>query len=159
MSQIVWDCPSSGTYYAMVRLRSSRSTGDYTLSLSVPDFIAVEIDINPGKHKHPKCFKDDGKGHIPVAILSDPESGFDATQIDPSTVTLNGLDVEVKGKKNKLQAKIKDVNHDGYDDMEVKIDNTAGAFREATTEAEVIGALFDDTLIERTDSICIKVGK
>jgi hypothetical protein len=157
LSQIVWDCPSSGTYYSMVRLYSSYSTGDYTLSLNVPYFIPVKIDIKQGKH--PKCFKDDGKGHILVAILSDPDSGFDAAQVDPSTVSLIGLGVEVKGKKNELQAKIKDVNHDGYDDLEVKIDKTAGAFREGTTEAEVIGALLDGTLIEGADSICIKVGK
>jgi hypothetical protein len=145
-----WNCPSSGTYYVRVNFSTS-SSGNYTLSLSVPTYIPVEIDIIPGTY--PNCVNNDGQGVIPVAILGNP--GFDLTQVDPSTVRLNGLGVNIL-ENNKFQAHIGDVNNDGYKDLVVQIENNnAWAFKNDTTEAEIIGKLYDGTLIRGIDSICI----
>jgi hypothetical protein len=49
---------------------------------------------------------------IPVAILGSTD--FDVSQIDPGTVTLEGLAIRAVGKSNKLLAHIEDVNDDGF---------------------------------------------
>ena len=148
--KIAWICPASGTYYVRVNL-STAVSDNYTLSLSVPYFIPVEIDIIPGTY--PNCVNNDGHGVIPVAILGNP--GFDPTQVDPSTVRLNGLGVNIL-KNNKFQAHIEDVNNDGYKDLVVQIENNiAWVFKNDTTEAEIIGKLYNGTLIRGIDSICI----
>ena len=127
-----------------------------------PPVTPVTIDIKPGSD--PNCFNNDGHGVIPVAILSDcvdgciPEGGFDATQVDPKTVQLEGLAVRVVGKSDKLQAHIEDVNNDGCDDLVVQIVDQDGAFEAGDTEAVLTGNLYDvygGTAIEGTDTICI----
>ena len=91
-----------------------------------------------------------------MAILSDDD--FDATQVDPATVTLEGLAVKAVGKSNKLLASIEDVNSDGFEDLVVKIEDKDGVFAEGDTTATLTGNLlpeFNGTPFEGTDSICI----
>jgi hypothetical protein len=125
---------------------------EYTLSLSVPYFIPVAIDIKPGSHHN--CVSNKGHRVIPVAILSNRASGFDATQVDPSTITLNGLSVKA-GWNGRLETYSMDVNHDRKKDLLVEIENIPWAFKQDTTEAELIGELYDGSLIRGIDSICI----
>lgn len=113
--------------------------------------IAVDIDIKPGSY--PNCFNNDGKGAIPVAILGSAD--FDATQIDPGTVTLQGLAIKAVGKSAKLLAHIEDVNGDGFDDLVVQIQDMDGAFEPGSGTAKVTGLLYDGTPFEGSDSICI----
>jgi YVTN family beta-propeller protein len=116
--------------------------------------IIVNIDIKPGSDLN--CFNKNSSGVIPVAILGSAE--FHATEIDPGTVTLAGLAVKVVGKSNKFLAHIEDVNHDGFDDLVVQIEDTDGRFTAGTTTATLTGKLyatFGSTPIEGTDSICI----
>lgn len=118
--------------------------------------IHVNIDIKPGSY--PNCFNNNGKGVIPVAILSDPDSGFDATQVDPSTVKLSGLSIKIAGKSDKLLAHIKDANGDGISDLVTQIQDSGGAFEPDTTMATVTGNLYQEyggAAIEGTDEICI----
>jgi hypothetical protein len=57
---------------------------------------------------------------IPVAILSSAD--FDALTVDPATVQLQGkAGVRVKGKGDPLAIE-RDVNGDGYVDLELKIE-------------------------------------
>jgi hypothetical protein len=56
--------------------------------------IEVEIDIKPCSDPNP--INKGSNGLVPVAILSSPE--FDATQVDPTSVSLAGAGVAVRGK-------------------------------------------------------------
>jgi len=116
--------------------------------------ITVTIDIKPGSDHN--CVNNNGSGVIPVAILSGAD--FNATQVDPGTVQLAGLAVKVAGKSNKYLAHIEDVNHDGFNDLVVQIEDTDHVFTVGTTTATLKGKLyptFGSTAIEGTDSICI----
>jgi len=90
---------------------------------------------------------------IPVAILSTPT--FDATTVDPETVSLEGMAIKMVGKSDKLLAHIDDVNGDGLNDLVIQIQDQDGVFTSGDTMATLTGQLFDSTPIEGTDSICI----
>lgn len=75
--------------------------------------LAAQVDVKPGGN--PNTINLKSKGVVPVAVLSG--EGFDATEIDPETVTLAGAGVAVKGKHGKLMAHIEDVDGNGLDDL------------------------------------------
>lgn len=83
--------------------------------LALPD---VSIDIKPGSE--PNSINLGSNGVIPVAILS--SNIFDATQVDPATVTLAGAGVAVKGKANNLLAHQEYVDGDGLLDLVVQVE-------------------------------------
>jgi hypothetical protein len=111
---------------------------------------SVLIDIKPGST--PNCFNNDGNGVIPVAILSSPD--FDATQVVPTTVSLNGQVIRVVGKGNTL-SHIEDANGDGLDDLVVQIEDEDGIYQEGDTAATLTGETVGGTSIVGTDTICI----
>jgi hypothetical protein len=113
--------------------------------------MSVWIDIKPGSD--PNCINNNGHGVIPVAILSSTD--FDATQVDPLTVMLDGQAVRIVGKKGKLQAHIEDANGDGLDDLVMQIEDEDGTYQEGDTMATLTGETFDGTSILGTDTICI----
>lgn len=115
--------------------------------------LMVPIDIKPGSY--PNSINNDGHGVIPVAILSDPSIGFDATQVDPGTVVMSGLSVRARGKANKLLAHYEDVDGDGYADLVVQIEDEDGTFQVGDSTATVTGLLADGTSIMGTDTIRI----
>lgn len=118
--------------------------GAKTIALQVP------IDIKPGSD--PNCFNSNGHGAIPVAILSSPT--FDATTVDPATISLDGQGVRVVGKGN-TQAHIDDVDNDGIDDLVVQIEDADGTYDVGDGIAVVTGETFDGLQIKGEDSICI----
>jgi len=122
----------------------------YQLIIATPILINIDIDIKPGSD--PNCFNNDGHGVIPVAILG--SDTFDATTVDPITVTLDSQAVKAKGNGDP-QTNIEDVNGDGFDDLIVKIIDEDGIYEQGTGTATLTGELFDGTSIEGTDSICI----
>jgi hypothetical protein len=124
-------------------------TGCDNFALEVKPF-PVAIDIKPGSD--PNCFNSDGHGVIPVAILSSPD--FDATQVDPATVSLDGQGVRVVGKGS-TQAHQEDVNGDGLVDLVVQIEDRDGTYQAGDTPATLTGVTFEGIHIEGTDSICI----
>ena len=87
-------------------------------SISGPETIIVDIDIKPGCT--PNAINLGSNGVIPVAILSTPD--FDATTVNPDTVSLAGSGVAVRGKGNKSLTSQDDVNGDGLLDMIVKVE-------------------------------------
>jgi hypothetical protein len=116
--------------------------------------IEVDIDIKPGSY--PSCLNENGHGVIPVAILGSAD--FDVTQVDPATVTLEGLSIAVKGKSDKLLAAYEDTNGDGYMDLVVKIDDTDNVTWNGNGTAILKGNLyleFGGTPIEGVGDICI----
>lgn len=79
--------------------------------------LPVGIDIMPGSGENPIKFNPHGK--LPVALLTTP--GFDATGVDPETLTLGderGTDTRVVRKSNgRLMASPEDVDGDGDTDV------------------------------------------
>jgi hypothetical protein len=110
----------------------------------------VEIDIKPGSD--PNCFNNDGHGVIPVAILGGVD--FDASTVDPTTVTLDSAGVRVKGKSGNAGS-LEDTNGDGFVDLVVQIEDVDGTYDGGSTSATLTGELYDGTPIEGSDSICI----
>ena len=79
---------------------------------------------------------------------------FVVTQIDASSLDLEGQGVATKGKKNKLMAHLEDVNGDGFVDLVVQFEDN-DTFTVNDTTATLTGELNDGTSIEGSDSICI----
>ena len=77
-----------------------------------------------------------------------------ATTVDPETVELEGVGVEVK-KNGKLMASVEDSNGDGLDDLIVHSDTQelAGNLAEDATAAVLIGETFDGVIITGSDSV------
>ncbi len=111
----------------------------------------VDIDIKPGSD--PNCFNNNGHGVIPVAILS--RDDFDATQVDPLSVSLDGQAVRVVGKKGNVLSHNEDVNADGLIDVVMQIVDEDGTYAEGDASATLTGMTFDGTAIQGTDAICI----
>ncbi len=122
----------------------------FPTKLEITSVIEIDIDIKPGSY--PNCFNSDGHGVIPVAVLSTDD--FDATQVDPATVSLDGQGVRVVGKGN-TQAHIEDVNGDGLNDLMVQIEDLDGSYEPGDSIATLTGETFDGRSIQGTDSICI----
>ena len=112
--------------------------------------VTVNIDIKPGSE--PNSINNNGKGVIPVAIFGSAD--FDVSQINLSTVDLEGCGIKEVGKKGKLLAHIEDVDGDGIDDLVVQIEDVDCAFVGPT--ATLTGNLFvefGETPFVGTDSI------
>ena len=114
------------------------------------DIIEVDIDIKPGSD--PNCFNIDGHGVIPVAILG--SSDFDVSAIDLSTLSFGGLDVRVRGNKRPL-CSTEYTNEDEFLDLVCHFEDAPENWEPGSDTATLSGELYDGTLIEGTDSICI----
>ncbi len=110
----------------------------------------VEIDIKPGSD--PNCFTSNGHGAIPVAILSSAD--FDATQIDPATLELDGQVVRTN-RAGKFQAHFEDANLDGLIDLVVQFEDVAGTYPPGDGVGTVTGETFDGLAIEGEDAVCV----
>ncbi len=113
-------------------------------------FIPVSIDIKPGTY--PNTINLGSHGVVPVAILS--SESFDATMVDPVTVTLAGANVRLKGKGTPMVMK-QDVNNDGRTDLVVHVETEALQLSLTSEEAILEGTTFDGRRIRGTDSIKI----
>jgi hypothetical protein len=115
--------------------------------------IQVEIDIKPGSE--PNCFNNDGHGVIPVAILT--TDTFDATTVDPSTVSLDGAGARLRGKSGNTGSH-EDVDNDGDLDLVVQMEDTNGIYEPGDAVATLMGTTFDGTQIVGSDDVCIVPG-
>jgi len=109
----------------------------------------VAIDIKPGSD--PNCIKSDEHGVIPVAMLG--SAVFDAATVNPSTVTLDGAEVRVKGKSGNAGS-LEDVNGDGYQDLVVQIIDDGG-YSAGDTQATLTGYTYGGLPLVGSDAICI----
>lgn len=105
----------------------------------------VEIDIKPGSD--PNGVNPKSKGVIPVAILSN--DGFDATEVDPSTVTFGPGSATMAHKK----AHTKDVDGDGDTDLVLHFKTADSGISCGDTEAKLKGQTYGGVPIIGVDAI------
>jgi hypothetical protein len=109
---------------------------------------AVQIDIKPGDDQNSVNLG--ANGVIPAAILTTPD--FDATAVDPATVTLAGAMVNIAGKSDRYQAVHEDGDGDGDLDLSVKIINQMDLV-EGDTVAHLEGRTFDGITVHGQDVV------
>jgi hypothetical protein len=110
----------------------------------------VEINIRPNGegnrinlHSH---------GNVPVAVLS--ESDFDATTINPMTVTFAGAPVDSR-RNDEPRVVFRDVNHDGLQDIVLRFEIDDMELTPFDTEATLEGTTFDGYRIAGTDAVTV----
>jgi hypothetical protein len=121
-----------------------------TFRMSFSEVTIVDVDIKPGSD--PNGINLGSQGAIPVAIFSTAD--FDATTVDPVSVTLADAAVRVKGNGT-LMASEEDVNGDGLLDLIVHVLASGLAFTEGDVEAVLNGETYDGTAIRGSDSVRI----
>jgi hypothetical protein len=122
---------------------------DVSFTVSLGE-IPVDIDIKPGSDSNP--INPDSKGLVPVAIFSSPE--FDATQVDPTSISLAGAGVAVRGK-DKLMAHEEDVNNDGLIDLVVQVETQNFTDLSDGGTVELAGATFGGQAVVGYDEVII----
>lgn len=115
-----------------------------------PSTQQVEIDIKPGSF--PNSINVGSNGKVPVAILSSPD--FDATQVDPLSITLASGGVWLKGNGTPM-ASFSDVNGDGLTDIVVHVATDSLLLTNTDTNAVLEGETFDGIAFTGTDTIRI----
>jgi hypothetical protein len=113
-------------------------------------FTTVTIDIKP--NSTPNTVNLGSGGVVAVAILS--SATFDATTVDPLTVTLASAPVKLKGNGTP-QVLVQDVNGDGRQDLVVHIETEALQLSETDTQAVLEAETFGGTAIVGTDVVRI----
>ena len=108
----------------------------------------VPVDIKPGSH--PNSINLGSGGTVPVAILS--TRSFDATTVDPTTVTLASAPVQLKGKGTPM-ASLQDVNGDGLLDLVVHVSTDALQLNDTDAVAVLEGQTFAGAPIKGRDTV------
>jgi hypothetical protein len=99
--------------------------------------LVVMIDVHYGSIPSP--INVGSNGATPVVIFG--SETIDVTKIDPASLVLFGMHVRLVGRGT-LQVQYRDVNGDGFLDLEVKFDTTAFNCDEGSASLE--GMTFDD---------------
>jgi hypothetical protein len=110
--------PPGPGHREMAKTPTDHLTGKLRISRTII-LVTVEIDIKPGSY--PNSINPKSRGVIPVAILTTED--FDAKEVDPSTVALEGVLAKERGKSGKYGS-LEDVDADGDLDLVVQIPNT-----------------------------------
>jgi hypothetical protein len=127
------------------------NAGDYDGFVTKIQFvIPVNIDIKPGSF--PNSINLGSNGTVPVAIHG--SATFDASQIDPLTVTLADAKAKLKGKGTPV-ASLQDVNGDGFLDLVVHVSTSALVLNANDTEATVQGTTMGGDSFSGKDSVRI----
>ena len=110
----------------------------------VPEVTMVTIDIKPDTEPGPHAIATKSKGVIPVTILS--TEVFDATQIDVSTLVLDGDSPGSPGTPGIAHKKghLEDVNGDGRLDLIVHFPNSCDGIVYGDTKGIVTGYTLSD---------------
>ena len=116
-----------------------------------PPVIEVDIDIKPGSDQNTITLS--SAGLISVAILS--SDTFDATTVDPGTVTLAGAGIKMAGKSDKYLSHERDVNNDGLLDLVCQILTAQFMIEPGATNAMLTAETFEGQSISGNDIIRI----
>ncbi len=150
-------CPSvikDGSSYKMWFAGKDKETEYYSIgyATAAPLVLEVEIDIKPGSD--PNSINLGSAGVIPVAILS--SETFDATTVDPATVSLAGAEIKMVGKSGKYLSHEEDVNNDGLPDLVCQVLLTeAFDIETGDTVAGLTAKTYDGQSIHGEDAIRI----
>jgi hypothetical protein len=109
----------------------------------------VAIDIKPGSDTN--SINLSAAGVVPVAILSADD--FDASTIDPTTVSLAGASVKLVGKSDKYLCHQEDVNLDGLIDLVCQVYTAQFMVEEGETSVILEAETFDGTKLRGEDNI------
>ena len=110
--------------------------------------VEATIDVKPGAI--PNTINLGSNGTVPVAIFSN--SSFDATTVDPLSVSLASAPVKLKGNGTSMSS-FQDVNSDGLLDLIVHVSTEALQLSETDTLANLIGYTLDDTEVIGSDTV------
>lgn len=110
--------------------------------------VPVTIDVRPGTFPNPINLG--AQGAVPVAILS--TATFDATTVDPITVTLAGAGVRLRGNGTP-QASHQDLNADGRLDLLVQVSTQAMELTVGDVQAVLKGWTYGGLRIQGTDTV------
>ena len=119
-----------------------------------PGGIEVSIDIRPGDPNNRINLQSNGV--LPVAVFSTFE--FDATTIDPATVTLAGAPIRVRGNGRRLVLRV-DLNRDGIRDIMTFFRIQDLELTVADQTAVLRGQTVDGTRIRGKDSVQVSDGR
>ncbi|MBA7481861.1 Tol-Pal system protein TolB [subsurface metagenome] len=147
----IWYTPVD--HFAPINITNSPEIDEYGPVWSVPEpaVIEVTIDIKPGSY--PNAINPGSNGVIPVAILTTDD--FDAADVDPGTVMLAGAEVAVRGKADKLMARLEDVDEDGDLDLLVQVETQSDGTLWATGSVTLTAKTYDGQDIEGEDDVII----
>jgi hypothetical protein len=120
------------------------------VALLAPPYLSVDIDIKPGSY--PNTINLKSKGNVPVAIFG--KAGFDATNVNPLTVTLTGAPVILQNNGRPM-ASFEDINGDGFMDLVLHFDTTTLRLTQNDTQAVLDGRTYDGRAIKGVDSVRI----
>jgi len=124
---------------------------DSTSSFTELTALTVGIDIKPGSD--PNSINLGSSGVVPVAILG--SDSFDATTVDPATVSLAGASVKMVGKSDKSLCHEEDVNGDGYTDLVCQVYTAQFMIEEGQSTAVLEATTTDGTPVRGEDDIRI----
>jgi hypothetical protein len=146
-SGMLWLAGSSNSFATP----AGNAAGQYdALLLKYTVVLTVSIDIKPGSSDNSVNLG--ANGTVPVAILS--TAAFDATTVTPTTVTLAGASVALRGKGTP-NASVQDVNGDGLPDLVVHVSTEALQLSAGDTEAILTGQTFSGQPIQGTGTVRI----
>lgn len=120
----------------------------FMVKLDLADYLTVAIDIKPGSF--PNSINLGASGTVPVAIFS--TTSFDATTVNPTTITLASAPVKLKGQGIPM-ASFQDVNGDGLMDLVVHVSTQALQLSQTDTQATLNGQTFDGMPISGSDLV------
>jgi probable HAF family extracellular repeat protein len=116
--------------------------------VTAPTVLFVAIDVRPGSF--PNNVNLGSGGTVPVAILSSP--GFDATTVDPLTITLASASLRLTGRGTPM-ASFQDVNGDSLLDLMIHVETLALQLSETDTQAVLKGQTFSGIRIIGRDLV------
>ena len=124
--------------------------GGGTASAELYDpFVRVVLDIKPGDAKNTINLKSNAT--VLVAIFS--SASFDATTVDPASVTLAGAHAVTQGKAGTPLTNLQDANRDGRVDLVLHFKTQDLQLNPGDTEAVLLGETFSGQSIRGADSI------
>jgi hypothetical protein len=113
-----------------------------------PIIVSIDVVVN----QFPNIINLNFERPVTVAILSTPT--FDASQVDPRTVTLSGAGVRTRPNGNPV-AGLDDANRDGLRDLIIQIERTDLNLVATDTEAVLQGMTFSGKFVRGKDSVVV----
>ena len=129
----------------------SEPTTRFTFQLVGNTSLPVLIDIKPGSDEN--TFNLSSSGVIPVAILSTAD--FDATAVEPESVSLAGASVKLVGKGVRYLCHFEDVNADNLTDLICQVNTAQFMVEEGSSTAVLEAMTVDGVSIRGQDHVRI----